>query len=103
MHFDPDQGDPAPGFRLGFPEIRNAFINTEAGAQSYLLSMPSGRRVEFRQTNTNVYEAVDSSYMLLTHDPVNSVFILYTTDGTQCRFVDVTGSGRLQMRADQGS
>jgi len=58
--------------------------------------MPSGRRVEFRQTNTNVYEAVDSSYMLLTHDPVNSVFILYTTDGTQCRFVDVTGSGNYK-------
>src|SRR6266498_1111642 len=94
MYFDPNQeGYPAPGFRLGFPEIRNAFTNTEAGAQSYLLSMPSGRRVEFRQTNTNVYEAVDSSYMLLTHDPVNSVFVLYTTDGTQCRFVDVTGSG----------
>ncbi len=93
MYFDPDQGDPAPGFRLGFPEIRNAFTNTEAGSQSYLLSMPSGRRVEFRQINTNVYEAVDSSYMLLTYDPVNSVFILYTTDGTQCRFVDVTGSG----------
>jgi YD repeat-containing protein len=55
--------------------------------------MPSGRRVEFRQINTNVYEAVDSSYMLLTHDPVNSVFILYTTDGTQCRFEDVTGLG----------
>ncbi len=93
IHFDPDQGDLGPGFRLGFPEIRNAFINTDAGAQSYLLSMPSGQRVEFRQTNTNVYEAVDSSYMLLTHDPVNSVFVLYTTDGTQCRFVDVTGLG----------
>jgi YD repeat-containing protein len=93
MHFDPDQSDLAPGFRLGFPEIRNAFTNTDAGAQSYLLSMPSGSRVEFRQTNTNVYESVDSSYMLLTHDPVNSVFILRTTDGTQFRFVDVTGQG----------
>ena len=107
MYFDPNQeGYPAPGFRLGFPEIRNAFTNTEAGAQSYLLSMPSGRRVEFRQTNTNVYEAVDSSYMLLTHDPVNSVFILYTTDGTQCRFVDVTGSGDykcVQIKDRQGN
>jgi YD repeat-containing protein len=93
MHFDPDQGDLGPGFRLGFPEIRNAFFNTNAGAPSYLLSMPSGSRVEFRQINTNVYEAVDSSYMQLTHDPVNSVFILYTTDGTQCKFVDVTGLG----------
>src|SRR6266498_5932054 len=57
--------------------------------------MPSGRRVEFRQQvgTTNIYEAVDSSYMLLTHDPVNSIFTLYTTDGTQCKFVDVTGSG----------
>jgi YD repeat-containing protein len=93
MHFDPDQGNPAPGFRLGFPEIRNAFFNTSAGAPSYLLSMPSGSRVEFRQINMNVYEAIDSSYMLLTHDPVNSVFVLYTTDGTQCKFVDVTGLG----------
>src|SRR6266540_1357864 len=96
MYFDPDQeGYPGPGFRLGFPEIRNAFTNTEAGAQSYLLSMPSGRRVEFRQQvgTTNIYEAVDSSYMLLKHDLVNSIFTLYTTDGTQCKFVDVTGSG----------
>jgi YD repeat-containing protein len=93
MYFDAVQGDPAPGFTLGFPQIRNAFINTEAGAQSYLLTMPSGRRVEFRQISTNGYEAVDSSYMLLTHDPVNSTFTLYTTDGTRCRFVDVTGSG----------
>src|SRR6266511_3335551 len=98
MYFDPDQGNPAPGFRLGFPEIRNAFINTEAGVQSYLLIMPSGRRVEFRQINTNVYEAVDSSYMLLTHDTVNSVFILYTTDGTQCRFEDVTGQGDYKCK-----
>ena len=94
MYFDSNQeGYPAPGFRLGFPEIRNAFTNTEANLPSYLVSMPSGRRVEFRQTNTNVYEAVDSSYMLLTYDPANLVYILYTTDGTQCRFVDVTGSG----------
>ncbi len=98
MYFDPTQGYPAPGFSMGFPEIRNAFINTDAGAQSYLLSMPSGRRVEFRQISTNVYEAVDSSYMLLTHDPVNSVFVLYTTDGTQCRFEDVTGSGDYKCK-----
>jgi len=93
IYFDAGQGYPAPGFSMGFPEIRNAFLNTDANAQSYLLTMPSGSRVEFRQTNTNVYESVDSSYMRLTYDPINSVFTLYTTDGTQCRFVDVTGSG----------
>ena len=98
IYFDPDQGYPAPGFRLGFPEIRNAFTNTDAGAQSYLLSMPSGSRVEFRQINTNVYEAVDSSYMLLTHDPINSVFILHTPDGTQFRFEDVTGQGDYKCK-----
>jgi methionine-rich copper-binding protein CopC len=93
IHFDPNQGYPAPGFSLGFPEIRNAFINTDANTPSYLLTMPSGRRVEFRQTNINVYDAMDSSYMHLIYNPINSVFVLYTTDGTQCRFVDVTGSG----------
>ncbi len=93
IHFDSDQGYPAPGFSLGFPEIRGAFTNTEAGVQSYLLSMPSGHRVEFRLVSTNVYEAVDSSYMRLTHDPVTSVFILYMTDGKQCKFIDVTGQG----------
>ena len=106
IHFDPDQGYPAPGFRLGFPEIRNAFTNTEAGAQSYFLSMPSGSRVEFRQINTNVYEAVDSSYMLLTHYPVNSVFVLNLPDGTQCRFVDVTALGDyrcVQIKDRQGN
>jgi len=104
IYFAP--GYPAPGFSMGFPEIRNAFLNTEANTQSYLLTMPSGRRVEFRQTNTNVYEAVDSSYMLLTYDPVNLVYILYTTDGTQCRFVDVTGLGDYkctQIKDRQGN
>jgi hypothetical protein len=106
MYFDPLQGDLGPGFTLGFPEIRNAFTNTEANTPSYLVSMPSGRRVEFRQINTNVYEAVDSSYMLLTRDPVTLVFILYTTDGTQCKFVDVTGSGDykcVQIKDRQGN
>jgi YD repeat-containing protein len=98
IHFDPDEGDLGPGFRLGLPEIRNVFINTDAGTQSYLLSMPSGSRVEFRQINTNVYEAVDSSYMLLTHDPVSSVFVLRTTDGTQWRFEDVTGLGDFKCK-----
>jgi YD repeat-containing protein len=106
IYFDPNQGYPAPGFSMGFPEIRNAFLNTDASAQSYLLTMPSGSRVEFRQTNTNVYEAVDSSYMLLTHDPVNSVFVLYTPDGTQGRFVDVTAQGDykcVQIKDRQGN
>jgi len=88
MQFDLDWGTPTPGFRLGFPSIQRYFFNTQAGAWSYLLILPSGRHVELRQIPgyTNLYEAVDSSYLHLTYNPSDYTLTLRTTDGLQLRF-----------------
>src|SRR5262245_7080893 len=86
IYFDLDYGFPAPGFQIGFPSIRDYYFNPQTGTYAYQMLMPSGRRVEFRQVNTNVYEAADSSYMQLTYNPGDSTFTLPTTDGTQLKF-----------------
>lgn len=69
IHFDADWGTPTPGFRLGFPSVQRYYFNSQAGAWSYLLILPSGQHVELRQIGANVYEAVDSSYLHLTYNP----------------------------------
>lgn len=86
MEFDLDWGAPTPGFRLGFPTIQRYYFNPQASAYSYLLILPSGRRVELRQIGTNLYEAVDSSYLHLTYNPGDYSLTLRTTDGTQLKF-----------------
>lgn len=66
IKFDPDYGNPSPGFHLGFPEIEGGYADKQVGGSpapsAYLLRLPSGRRVVLRQTGvTNVYESSDSS------------------------------------------
>ena len=73
-----------PGFRLGFPEIEGPY--TVNGYNTYLVTLPSGRRVEMRYIATNKYEAVDSSWLYLTINPGSQNMILSTTDGTQFKF-----------------
>lgn len=83
ISFDDDYGSPAPGFRLGFPVIQAAYYNTQASKYSFLMISPSGGRVELRQVGTSgLYQAVDSSYLLLD----SSAMILRTTDGTQLSY-----------------
>jgi hypothetical protein len=82
IQFDLDWGNPTPGFEMGFPTIQRAYTNTQAGTNAYLLIMPTGKRVEFRQTAANVFEAFDSTYLHLTYDPSLFIFILRSTDGT---------------------
>ncbi len=85
--FDSDIGFPAPGFRLGFPVIQNSFINSlAADTISYLMILPSGRRVGLRQTAANTYQAVDSSYLYLTVNPGAQTMTLFATDGTRMKF-----------------
>ncbi|MGH9852319.1 MAG: RHS repeat domain-containing protein [Blastocatellia bacterium] len=86
MQFDPDWGEPTPGFRLGFPRIPRFFFNPQAGVSAYLLILSSGRHVELRQTGTNIYEAFDSSYLHLTYNPSDATLTLRSTDGTQLKF-----------------
>ena len=86
MQFDPDWGTPTPGFRLGFPSVQRYYFNSQAGTWAYLLILPSGQHVELRQVGTNVYEAIDSSYLHLTYNPGDFSLTLRVTDGTQLRF-----------------
>jgi YD repeat-containing protein len=91
MVFDPDHGNPSPGFRLGFPEIEGhpetGAPITAHGRPTYLLLMPSGRRVALGQIagSPNVYESGDSSYMRLTVESGGQM-TLRTADGTTLRF-----------------
>jgi YD repeat-containing protein len=83
ISFDDDRGSPSPGFRLGFPVIQAAFYNPQASKYSFLMITPSGSRVELRQVGTsNLYQSVDSSYLLLDA----STMTLRTTDGTQLSY-----------------
>jgi YD repeat-containing protein len=94
IHFDLDKGFPSPGFRLGLPELGTAFHNTETGTGSILVTMPSGRRYEFRENpalGSNVYEEVGGTRMLLVIKPglfnyLDTVWNLLLTDGTVCKF-----------------
>jgi YD repeat-containing protein len=84
ISFDDDRGFPSPGFRLGFPVIQPLYYNGQAGKNAYLLITPNGDRVELRQVGTSgpLFEAVDSSYLLLD----TSTMTLRSTDGTQLSY-----------------
>lgn len=84
ISFDDDNGFPAPGFRLGFPVIQQLYYNTEVGKQAFLLISPDGSRTELRQVgSSDLYEAADSSYLLLDA----ASMVLRTSDGTQMSYV----------------
>jgi PKD repeat protein len=83
ISFDDDHGSPAPGFRLGFPVIEGNFYNSQAGKYSFVMITPSGGRLELRQIATsNLYQSVDSSYLLLDAGNMK----LRTTDGSQLSY-----------------
>ncbi|HXM47489.1 MAG TPA: hypothetical protein VN956_06435 [Pyrinomonadaceae bacterium] len=85
VSFDDDRGSPSAGFRLGFPVIQTAFYNTQAQKNAYLLITPSGGRVELRQVgNGNLYQSVDSSYLLL--DTSSNPVTLRAPDGSQMSY-----------------
>jgi YD repeat-containing protein len=87
MVFDADQGDPSPGFRLGFPVIQSQHYNAQVGRYGHMLLLPSGQRVELRATGAaNTYESQDSSYLKLT-DNGSGLLYLWMTDGTRLSFI----------------
>ena len=87
MIFDADFSLLTPGFRLGFPALDGPYYNYPALKNVYILTLPSGRRVEFRQVGTTeVYESADSSYMQIAMDGANNKWTLYMADGTQLEY-----------------
>src|ERR1043165_3585695 len=88
VSFDDDHGFPSPGFRLGFPVIQPQYLNSETGKNAFLLISPDGGRTELRQVGTStLYEAADSSHLLLDA----ATMILRSTDGTQLTYASVGG------------
>ena len=83
ISFDDDRGFPSAGFRLGFPVIQPSYYNSEIGTNAFLLIGSDGSRTELRRVgSTTLYEAADSSYLLLD----SSTMVLRTTAGTQLKY-----------------
>jgi RHS repeat-associated protein len=92
MKFNPDDGFPGPGFRLGFPAVQPRFQNSDTGFWSYLMITPSGGRVELRQVgSSNIYDSYDGSYTRLTDSGAGGLTVV-TRDGTQFSFADAGGN-----------
>jgi Tol biopolymer transport system component len=63
-YFDEENGSPSPGFKIGFPTVQEKYFDAQVGANVYLLTTATGRKVELRQVGTSdVYESADSSYL----------------------------------------
>src|SRR5215470_37990 len=101
MYFNLDNGFPSAGFRLGLPELGATFYNPETGTPSALLTMPSGRRHEFRLNPAYdpeiVYEEMGSTYMQLVVqvnplDDLDVTWNLLLTDGTTYKFRTVVNN-----------
>ena len=83
ISFDNDHGFPSPGFRLGFPVIQPLYYNAEVGKYAFMLIGSDGSRTELRRVGTSaLYEAADSSYLLLD----SSTMTLRATDGTRLQY-----------------
>jgi YD repeat-containing protein len=84
--FDPDRGQPSPGFRLGFPTIQPRYRDTQTGKFTYLLLTPEGKRVELRQVgDRNVYESVDNSLLQMIDNGASGALLL-RPDGMRLSF-----------------
>jgi YD repeat-containing protein len=112
MYFNLDKGFPSVGFHLGFPELGVAFHNTETGTGSYLLTMPSGMRYEFRANpalGSNVYEEMGGTHMLLVVKPGlfsfrDTVWNLLLTEGTVYKFKIATNNPKcVEVKDSNGN
>jgi YD repeat-containing protein len=86
--FNADRGFPGPGFNLGFPVLQEEYYDTDEAANSFLLIIPGGGRVQLKQTaSPNVYESIDSSYtQLVDSRSTSGGLVVFTKDGTQLIF-----------------
>ncbi|MEZ5305925.1 MAG: FG-GAP-like repeat-containing protein [Pyrinomonadaceae bacterium] len=110
MVFDADASNVSPGFTLGFGAIEPVYWDKANGRFAYLMTTPSGARVEFRQIGaTNAYETKDSSYALLEtfgnsnpNDPVETITIAVTSaGGTKTEYEWNSGAFRPSKTTDR--
>ncbi len=89
--FDADRGQPAPGFRLGFPTVQPRFRDPQTGHFTYLLLTSEGTRVALRQVGeSNTYEATDNSLLQLIANDKGGA-LLRRPDGAQLEFELIRG------------
>ncbi|MEZ5306360.1 MAG: FG-GAP-like repeat-containing protein [Pyrinomonadaceae bacterium] len=110
MVFDADASNVSPGFTLGFGAIEPVYWDKANGRFAYLMTTPSGTRIEFRQIGaTNAYETKDSSYALLEtfgnsnpNDPVETITIAVTSSGgTKTEYAWNSGAFRPSKTTDR--
>jgi YD repeat-containing protein len=103
IYFDDDNSYLSPGFRLGFPTVQEQFFNAQTGQNAYLLITSAGSRAELRQLGTtNVYEAVDSSYLQLTDtSAIDGKLLLRSTDGMRMTYNKVENEWRCKEAKDR--
>ncbi len=91
MMFNADRGNPTPGFRLGLPTLEAEYVNEDDAIGSYLLVLPSGRRVDLKKISATAtgatYESQDGSYVqLVVTYSAATTHVVRTPDGTQYQF-----------------
>lgn len=102
MIFNPDWDHAiAPGFKIGFPTVEPAYLDSKTGQYHYLMQTPGGSKVEFVQKDaSSVYETLDSSYtQLVTSGAINP------TDAVQDITITIvtTGGTRMSYEWDGGA
>jgi RHS repeat-associated protein len=102
IQFNPDNGFPGPGFRLGFPTIQERFVDSETGAFAYMSVTASGGRVTLKRVGaSSLYEATDGSYLQFDE----GTNVMRETDGTQFFFVNIANGEKrcTQIRDRNGN
>jgi len=80
--------------------LQGPFSDDATGANAYLLILPSGGRVELRQTTDGSYVSVDSSNIQLLTGGYGQALVR-TPDGTQFTYVTVNGALRCTSIKDR--
>jgi hypothetical protein len=107
MFFNPDKGNPAPGWRIGFGAIQGInsggnvgpYTNGVTGKASFLYIAPDGTRHDLAYNSTStLYESYDASYL----DFNATTKVLRTTSGTRVTFgATATANGDYQWLATE--
>ncbi len=90
MHFDGEQGWPAPGWRMGFGRMDGKYAPSGSDINEYFYIAPDGAIHDLHYNSSDgLYESTDSSYL----DFNDSTGVLRLKDGTQITFARQGGTG----------